>query len=81
VRQVYGPLATADVFATYPKPYLSITGGIIDQVATTAILCINARFSTDKRSKIPTQLQPLLLGLSLWAIVCGLVGLHGWGRD
>lgn len=29
---VYGPKATAGIFATYPAPYLSLMGGFIDQV-------------------------------------------------
>ncbi|KHJ83044.1 aquaporin-9 domain protein, partial [Oesophagostomum dentatum] len=39
-RQVTGPLATAGIFATYPKPYLSTLGGFLDQVFGTAILCL-----------------------------------------
>ncbi|VDK18879.1 unnamed protein product [Anisakis simplex] len=31
-RQVTGPYATASIFATYPQNYLSLGGGLIDQV-------------------------------------------------
>ena len=38
VRQVTGPQATAGIFATYPQEFLTLTGGLVDQVAGTAIL-------------------------------------------
>lgn len=31
-RQVLGPKGTAGIWATYPKPFLSIASGIADQV-------------------------------------------------
>lgn len=55
VRQVYGPKATAGIFATYPKDYLSITGGVIDQVNgySQAVLWerVNGTSATRKKSK------------------------------
>ena len=32
IRQVSGSLGTAAIFATFPKPYLSVIGGCIDLV-------------------------------------------------
>ncbi|KAH7712522.1 Protein AQP-3 [Aphelenchoides avenae] len=68
-RQVYGDNRTADIFATYPQDYLTWVGGMIDQVLTTAIMCINALAISDERNHIPPFFQPPLLGLSLWFIV------------
>ncbi|KAH7708493.1 Protein AQP-3 [Aphelenchoides avenae] len=68
-RQVYGENRTADIFATYPKDYLTWVGGMIDQILTTAVMCINALAISDERNRIPPFFQPPLLGLSLWFIV------------
>src|SRR5262245_37708312 len=38
VRTVLGPQATAGIWATYPQPFLSIAGGVVDQVVGTALL-------------------------------------------
>jgi glycerol uptake facilitator-like aquaporin len=35
---VSGPNATAGLFATYPQPYLTVRGGIVDQLIGTAVL-------------------------------------------
>lgn len=40
VRRVMGEKATAGIFATYPQPYLSITGGLVDQIVGTALLIL-----------------------------------------
>lgn len=32
IRQVYGEKRTAHIFATYPKSYLTLRGGLVDQV-------------------------------------------------
>uniref|UniRef100_A0A0M3HU44 Aquaporin n=1 Tax=Ascaris lumbricoides TaxID=6252 RepID=A0A0M3HU44_ASCLU len=74
-RQVSGPLATAGVFATYPKPYLTVIGGLVDQIMGTAFLCICVSLITDKNNKIPDHLQPLLIGL-LVALIGMSVGMN-----
>ena len=40
VRSVTGPNATAGIFATYPKPYVSIGGAIGDSVRLTVCITI-----------------------------------------
>ncbi|KAK0409648.1 hypothetical protein QR680_004674 [Steinernema hermaphroditum] len=67
-RQVYGPNATAGIFATYPRDYLSVTGAIIDQIACTIVLCICVSLITEKRNQIPKYLQPFFLGLMICII-------------
>ncbi|KHN76701.1 Aquaporin-10 [Toxocara canis] len=68
-------MATAGVFATYPQPYLSVAGGIIDQIVGTAFLCICVCLITDKNNKIPAHLQPLLIGL-LVAMIGMSIGMN-----
>uniref|UniRef100_A0A915K880 Aquaporin n=1 Tax=Romanomermis culicivorax TaxID=13658 RepID=A0A915K880_ROMCU len=71
IRQVYGPQATAGIFATYPQDYLSIGGGWIDQIVGTAVLTQLVFAVTDPRNHaVPKFLIPLLVGL-----VVTLIGL------
>jgi len=68
-RQVHGVEGTADIFATYPKDYLSVTGACLDQFFTTAILCVVVIGITDKRNRVPEMAQPAIIGAALWAII------------
>ncbi|CAJ0591659.1 unnamed protein product [Cylicocyclus nassatus] len=76
-RQVKGMFATAGIFATYPKPYLTIAGGIVDQIFGTAILCLGVATITDKRNGIPPFLQPACIGFLLVGI--GTAFAHNCG--
>ncbi|KAI6190836.1 hypothetical protein M3Y97_00161900 [Aphelenchoides bicaudatus] len=69
VRQVYGPKATAGIFATYPKDYLTLRGACFDQFITTLILAILSSALNDVKLKIPLMAQPALNGAALWSIV------------
>lgn len=61
---VTGPRATAGIFATYPAPYLSITGGFIDQVFGTAMLLLCLSALGDRRNCPPTAgAEPVVVGL------------------
>lgn len=61
---VTGPRATAGIFATYPAPYLSITGGFIDQVFGTAMLLLCLSALADRRNCPPTAgAEPVAVGL------------------
>jgi MIP family channel proteins len=65
LRQVTGALGTAGIWATYPRPFLSvISGGIIDQVVGTALLIAVIFAITDSRnSPAPAGLAPVVVGL------------------
>jgi MIP family channel proteins len=65
VRQIAGPLGTAGIFATYPKPYLStFPGGFVDQVVGTALLVAMIFAIGDRRNfAAPDRLAPVLIGL------------------
>uniref|UniRef100_A0AAU6SI51 Aquaporin 3 n=1 Tax=Heterorhabditis bacteriophora TaxID=37862 RepID=A0AAU6SI51_HETBA len=67
-RYVSGPRATASIFATYPQPHLSTLGGVLDQIAGTAVLCLGIAAVTDRRNRIPPFLQPAFIGSLLAAI-------------
>jgi len=69
LRQTTGNMSTAGIWATYPKDFLGIWGGIFDQILGTAFLlmCINA--ITDKRNmKVPGYLVPVLVGMVILGI-------------
>jgi MIP family channel proteins len=65
VRQVLGPQGTAGIWATYPRPFLSVfPGGFIDQVVGTALLVGVIFGITDTRnSPAPAGLAPVVVGL------------------
>ena len=63
VRQVQGELGTAGIFATYPQPFLSTTGGLIDQIVGTALLMACVLALTDPRNAGPPPwLVPPMIG-------------------
>ncbi|MEW6213142.1 MAG: MIP family channel protein [Acidobacteriota bacterium] len=68
-RVVTGAKSTAGIFATYPQPFLSTFGGLIDQITGTAILMLAILAITDARNN-PTaaNLAPLVIGLLVVAI-------------
>ncbi|VDO05094.1 unnamed protein product, partial [Haemonchus placei] len=67
-RYVSGPRSTAHIFATYPQPHLSTFGGVVDQIAGTAVLCLGVAIITDRRNRIPPFLQPAFIGTLLATI-------------
>ncbi len=68
-RMVTGAKATAGIFATYPQPFLSIPGGLVDQILGTALLAMLVCALTDRRNSAPgANVAPLLIGLLVVAI-------------
>ena len=53
VRQVQGTVGTAGIFATYPQSFLSIGGGLVDQIVGTALLMAGVLAMTDQRNAAP----------------------------
>jgi glycerol uptake facilitator-like aquaporin len=69
VRQVTGSLGTAGIFATYPQPWLSTFGGLIDQIVGTALLICVLFAIGDQRNQPPAPyIAPLIVGLLVVAI-------------
>lgn len=64
VRQITGAYATAGIWATYPQPYLSTFGGLVDQIAGTALLVLLIFALTDEKNFAPpAYLVPIVVGL------------------
>ena len=64
VRAVTGAKATAGIFSTYPAPFLSSFGGLIDQFVGTAILLLVICALGDSRNNAPSaNVGPLMTGL------------------
>ena len=75
VRQVAGAQATAGIFATYPQPFLSIAGGLVDQVVGTALLVLVIFALTDRQNLAPqSTLTPVLVGV----LVVGIGMIFGF---
>src|SRR5882724_7150968 len=68
-RAVTGAKATAGIFATYPQPFLSTWGAMIDQIVGTALLLMLILAITDTRNNAPTgNTAPIIVGLLVVAI-------------
>lgn len=62
-RQVVGPQATAGIWATYPRDFLTTRGGFVDQVVGTALLVLMVFALSDERNSAPyKRIAPLLVG-------------------
>lgn len=69
VRLVTGDRATAGIFATYPQAYLTITGGLVDQIVGTALLLIGVFAIGDpKNAGVPGWMGGPLVGALVVAI-------------
>ena len=63
-RIILGEKATAGIFATYPQPFLSTLGGVIDQTVGTALLVLVILALIDSRNTAPSaNMAPLVIGL------------------
>lgn len=49
--EVTGPNATAQIFATYPAPYLSLVNGFADQVSALAVLILQIKHKKTCKTK------------------------------
>lgn len=67
-RQIAGELGTAGIFATYPQPYLSTLGGLIDQIVGTALLLLVIRAIGDARNNPAGVLGPVIVGFLVMVI-------------
>lgn len=76
---VDGPQATAGIFATYPQPYLSISGGVIDQVFGTAMLLLVLSALADHRNCPPAKgAEPVAVGMLVTLIGMSVGGNSGY---
>uniref|UniRef100_UPI0037E83D80 aquaporin-10b n=1 Tax=Semicossyphus pulcher TaxID=241346 RepID=UPI0037E83D80 len=79
---VTGPTATAGIFSTYPADYLSVWGGVIDQVIGTAalLLCVLA-LGDQRNTSIPACLQPVLVGAVVLVIGISMGSNSGYALN
>ncbi len=69
VRQVTGALGTAGIWATYPQPWLSTLGGLIDQIVGTAVLIMVIFALGDSKNVAPqSNLGPIVVGFLVMVI-------------
>ncbi|XP_034561543.1 aquaporin-10b [Notolabrus celidotus] len=79
---VTGPTATAGIFCTYPSDYLSVWGGVLDQVIGTAALLLCVLALGDKRNtSIPDSLQPVLVGGAVLVIGISMGSNSGYALN
>ena len=67
-RMISGPKGTAGIFATYPQPYLSTVGGLIDQIVGTALLMLIISAIGDTRNNAIGNLGPIVVGFLVMLI-------------
>ena len=67
-RMIAGEKGTAGIFATYPQPYLSTTGALIDQIVGTALLLLVIRAIVDARNNATGNLGPIVIGFLVMVI-------------
>ena len=68
VRAVLGEKGTAGIFATYPQPFLTIFGGLVDQILGTALLLLVIMAIGDSRNIAAGNLGPIAVGFLVMAI-------------
>ncbi|XP_068567252.1 aquaporin-10b [Cebidichthys violaceus] len=77
-----GPTATAGIFATYPADYLSVWGGVVDQVIGTAALLLCVLALGDRgNSSVPDGLQPVLVGAAVLVIGISMGSNSGYALN
>lgn len=67
-RMIAGDKATAGIFATYPQPYLSTFGGLVDQIFGTALLLLVISAIGDARNNATGNLGPIVVGFLVMVI-------------
>ncbi|XP_041665632.1 aquaporin-10b isoform X2 [Cheilinus undulatus] len=79
---VTGPRATAGIFCTYPSDYLSVWGGVVDQVIGTAALLLCVLALGDRRNTtLPDGLQPVLVGAVVLVIGISMGSNSGYALN
>ncbi|XP_060915842.1 aquaporin-10b [Labrus mixtus] len=79
---VTGPTATAGIFSTYPSDYLSVWGGVVDQVIGTAalLLCVLA-LGDQRNTSLPDSFQPVLVGAVVLVIGISMGSNSGYALN
>jgi MIP family channel proteins len=67
-RMIAGEKGTAGIFATYPAPFLSTMGGLVDQIVGTALLMLVISAIGDTRNNATGNLGPIVVGFLVMVI-------------
>lgn len=67
-RMISGAKGTAGIFATYPAPFLSTMGGLVDQIVGTAMLMLVISAIGDGRNNATGNLGPIVVGFLVMVI-------------
>ena len=67
-RAILGEKGSAGIFSTYPQPFLSTFGGLVDQILGTAILLLVIMAIGDARNSTPGNVGPLAVGFLVMAL-------------
>ncbi|KFM69905.1 Aquaporin-9, partial [Stegodyphus mimosarum] len=68
-RTITGDTATAYIWATYPKDFVSIPNCLLDQIVGTGLLMFTALATIDQRNMdIPKWMHPIVLGFMISAL-------------
>lgn len=59
----YSSIATGGVFSTYPAPFVSVFGAIVDQTIATFSMMFGVMVLTSPKNGMPNYLHPILLAL------------------
>ncbi|KAK2864484.1 hypothetical protein Q7C36_003638 [Tachysurus vachellii] len=79
---VSGPTGTAGIFSTYPAEYLSVWGGVVDQVIGTAALMVCVLALGDNRNfPAPPGLEPVLVGAVVMVIGLSMGSNSGYALN
>ncbi|XP_017336685.1 aquaporin-10b isoform X1 [Ictalurus punctatus] len=79
---VSGPTATAGIFSTYPAEYLSVWGGVVDQVIGTAALMVCILALGDSHNfPAPPGLEPVLVGAVVMVIGVSMGSNSGYALN
>ncbi|XP_027010755.1 aquaporin-10b isoform X5 [Tachysurus fulvidraco] len=79
---VSGPTGTAGIFSTYPAEYLSVWGGVVDQVIGTAALMVCVLALGDSRNfPGPPGLEPVLVGAVVMVIGLSMGSNSGYALN
>jgi len=68
LRSVLGVKGTGGIFATYPQPFLTIFGGLVDQIVGTALLLLVIMAIGDSRNIAAGNLGPVAIGFLVMAL-------------
>jgi MIP family channel proteins len=68
VRAIAGEKGTAGIFATYPAPFLSTMGGLVDQIVGTALLMLVICAIGDARNNATGNVGPIVVGFLVMVI-------------